>query len=88
MRVWQSRRHIFCLFTAPPPFQVLNSDSGEMRELLKSTLLDRRGKIQWARLEELVSIAGAAKVSPFALSSCAFELCADKQRLFSRVFVA
>ncbi|KAG5188491.1 ABC1 family protein [Tribonema minus] len=56
----------FRLIKGAYPFiakQVLNSDSGEMRSLMKATLLDRQGKIKWRRLEELVSIAGAAKVA-------------------------
>jgi hypothetical protein len=34
-----------------------------MRELMRATLLTQEGGIQWRRLEELVSIAGAAKVT-------------------------
>jgi hypothetical protein len=34
-----------------------------MRELMRATLLTKEGGIQWRRLEELVSIAGAAKVT-------------------------
>ena len=34
-----------------------------MRELMRATLLTQEGGIQWRRLEELVSIAGAAKIT-------------------------
>ena len=42
--------------------QVLSSTSPEMKALMRATLVTPSGGIQWKRLEELVSIASAAKV--------------------------
>eukprot|EP00904_Undaria_pinnatifida_P008595 jgi/Undpi1/4866/HiC_scaffold_19.g08219.m1 len=42
--------------------QILNEDKPEMVGLMKATLITPEGNIAWRRLEQLVTISGAAKV--------------------------
>eukprot|EP00752_Nemacystus_decipiens_P012504 g11075.t1 len=43
--------------------QILNEDKPEMVALMKATLINDEGSIAWRRLEQLVTISGAAKVA-------------------------
>ncbi|CAN0324917.1 unnamed protein product [Pylaiella littoralis] len=43
--------------------QILNEDKPEMVALMKATLINSEGNIAWRRLEQLVTISGAAKVA-------------------------